>query len=389
MLFNIDKDGTPTPLEPIAFIDLQAQRKHMGEKLEQAILDVVRGGKYVMGPQVADLEKELGKFCYSKHVISCYNGTDALSLGLMAKEVGPGDAVFVPSFTFAATAEVVALRGATPIFVDVNADTFNMDVDSLANAMETVKAEGLKAVGVIAVDLFGQPADYDPIESFCDAYDLWLMADGAQSFGAEYRGRKVGSIGFCATTSFFPAKPLGCYGDGGAVFTGDDLIAEKIKSFRVHGKGTHKYDNTRIGVNARLDTVQAAVLLEKLKIFPKELEDRQEVADRYDVALGDLAKTPRLLEGCTSAWAQYTLTLQSHDRDEVAAKLKEVGVPTAIYYPLPLHQQVAYKNFPVAGGSLAVSEDIAGKVLSLPMHPYMDDDAQDYIITQLRRILSA
>lgn len=375
------------PVTPIAFIDLQAQRLRIGSAMDQAILSAVHSGKFIMGPEVAQLEADLSAFCGAKHVVSCSNGTDALKMGLLAKGVGTGDAVIVPSFTFAATAEVVALVGATPIFVDVNAETFNMHGSSVGAAVDKAKELGLNPVGVIAVDLFGQPADYNSIEAACEDYGLWLMSDAAQSYGASYKGRKVGTIGFCTTTSFFPAKPLGCYGDGGAVFTEDAEMTEILKSIRVHGKGTHKYDNARIGLNARMDTVQAAVLIEKLKIFGDEIEARQNVADTYNAGLSDVAVTPQLMDDCTSTWAQYTLRLTHHDRDEVAAKLKEVGVPTAIYYPKPLHQQTAYKDYP-AVNDLPVSSKLAEEVMSLPMHPYLTDETMDYIITQVRKVLS-
>ena len=375
-----------SPSKPIQFIDLQAQRARIGKVMDDVILSAIHSGRYIMGPEVAQLEADLSAFCGAKHAIACSNGTDALKMALLAREVGRGDAVMVPSFTFAATAEVVALVGATPIFVDVEPETFNMDNRSLLKAIEIAKNEGLNPSGVITVDLFGQPANYDLIEPICEDYNMWLMSDAAQSFGAEYKGRKVGTIGFCTTTSFFPAKPLGCYGDGGAIFTDDDVLAAKLKSIRVHGKGTHKYDNARIGLNARLDTVQAAVLIEKLRIFGSELDERQDAAERYGAALGDIVTVPLLLDGCTSSWAQYTLRLTHHDRDEVAAELKEVGVPTAIYYPKPLHQQEAYRHYPKVD-NLEVSEKLAGEVLSLPMHAYIDDETMDYITTHVRRVL--
>lgn len=375
------------PQKPIQFIDLQAQRAHIGEAMDKAILSAVHSGKYIMGPEVARLESDLSAFCGATHSISCSNGTDALKMGLLAKNLGPDDAVICPSFTFAATAEVVALVGATPVFVDVNEQTFNMEGSAVVKGIETANELGLRPAGVVAVDLFGQPADYNSIEAVCEDYDMWLMSDAAQSFGASYKGRKVGKIGFATTTSFFPAKPLGCYGDGGAIFTDEEGVAEILKSLRVHGKGTHKYDNARIGLNARMDTVQAAVLIEKLKVFAAEIEARQDVADTYSAALSDVVVTPQLMDGCTSTWAQYTLRLTHHDRDETAAKLKELGVPTAIYYPKPLHQQTAYKQYPSAG-ELPVSAKLSEQVLSLPMHGYMDDNTLDYIITQARKVLT-
>ncbi len=373
---------------PIAFIDLAAQRRRLGERIDQAISRVVDHGGYIIGPEVRRLESELAAFCGAKHVISCSNGTDALVLPLRAKGIGPGDAVFCPAFTFAATAEVVAWVGATPVFVDICADSFNMDAVSLEAAVVTARRAGLRPAAVIAVDLFGQPADYDAIEPVCIREGLWLMADSAQGFGSVYRGRRSGTIGLAATTSFFPAKPLGCYGDGGAVFTEDDQLAETMRSLRVHGQGADKYDNVRIGMNARLDTIQAAILLEKLSIFSDEIIARNQVARRYGEALADVAIVPRVASDMTSVWAQYTLRLPAGRRDAVAAKLKAVGVPTAVYYPKPLHLQTAYRGFPVADGGLPVSEAIAAEVLSLPMHPYLDEVTQNRIVSAVRKALS-
>mgnify|MGYP000856665739 CR=1 FL=1 len=370
--------------KPIEFIDLNAQRTHMGAAVDQAILRVVNHGGYIMGPEIQALERELSQWGGAKHAITCSNGTDAIVMILMAKNIGKGDAVLVPSFTFAATAEAVALRGGTPIFVDVEEGSFNLCSTSLAKGLALAKEQGLTPRGVISVDLFGQPADYDAIESFCKANNLWLISDAAQSFGANYKGRKVGSIGMATTTSFFPAKPLGCYGDGGAVFTDDDGLANIMMSLRVHGKGTHKYDNARIGVNARLDTLQAAVLLDKLKIFGDEIIARQRVAERYNEALKDIAHVPFVPSDVQSTWAQYTLRFDRVSRDTVAEKLKAAGVPTAIYYPKPLHQQTAYAAYPRVA-DLAVSEKLAQQVLSLPMHPYLDTATQDYIIEEVRR----
>jgi dTDP-4-amino-4,6-dideoxygalactose transaminase len=364
----------------IAFIDLAAQRQRLGKALDDAVLKVVDHGGYIMGPEVKALEADLAAFCGAKHAISCANGTDALALVLMAKGVKPGDAVVCPSFTFAATAEVVAWLGATPVFVDVREDTFNLDVASLETAIKTAKQLGLKPVGVIPVDLFGQPADYDVIEPVCAREGLWMLCDGAQSFGAEYKGRKVGSIGLATSTSFFPAKPLGCYGDGGAVFTNDDDLASVMRSLRVHGQGSDKYDNVRIGMNGRLDTMQAAILIEKLKIFPDEIVARERVAQRYNDALCDVAIVPEVPKGLTSVWAQYTLRLRNFERDALQNALKAAGVPTAIYYPKPLHQQTAYGGFPVAGNGLPASERLAAEVISLPMHPYLTEEVQDRIV---------
>jgi len=374
--------------DPIAFIDLAAQRKRIGSAMDEAILKVVNHGGYIMGPEVKTIEADLSAFCGAKHVISCANGTDALAMVLMAKGVKAGDAVLCPSFTFAATAEVVAWVGATPIFVDVLEDTFNLDMVSLEAGLKTAKKLGLNPVGVIPVDLFGLPADYEPIEAFCKREGLWLMCDAAQSFGASYKGRKVGTIGDATTTSFFPAKPLGCYGDGGAIFTDNDELATILRSIRVHGQGTEKYDNVRIGVNGRLDTMQAAVLIEKLKIFPSEIEARDRVAKYYNDNLRDVAVVPEVPEGYTSVWAQYTLRMAGFNREQFQADLKAAGVPTAVYYPKPLHQQTAYKGYPVAGNGLPVSERLATEVVSLPMHPYLTEEVQDRIITAVKNALA-
>ena len=373
----------PATEEPIAFIDLQAQRRRLGDRMETAIGKVLQHGRFIMGPEVRTLEERLAGYVGVKHVISCASGTDALQLPLMAWGIGPGDAVFVPGFTFAATAEVVALVGATPVFVDVLADSFNMDPASLEAAIEAVASEGrLRPAAVIPVDLFGQPADYDALQLLADRHGLRMLADTAQGFGAHYRGRRTGSIGDAASTSFFPAKPLGCYGDGGAVFTDDDGLAETMRSLRVHGQGTDKYDNVRIGVNGRLDTMQAAVLLEKLAIFDDEVAARDQVANAYSAALADTAETPVLIADTTSIWAQYTVKLD--DRDGVAARLKAAGVPTAIYYPRPLNRQTAYRDYPSAPAGLPVSEALSERVLSLPMHPYLDRATQDRIVAAVK-----
>jgi dTDP-4-amino-4,6-dideoxygalactose transaminase len=380
-----DSGAKPAPIE---FIDLGAQRRRIGQRMDDAILRVVHHGKYIMGPEVAELEKKLAAFCGAKHVLSCANGTDALGLGLMSLNVKPGDAILCPSFTFAATAEVIAWYGATAIFVDVFEDTFNMDPASLEAGIETAKRRGLKPVGVIPVDLFGQPADFDAIEPIARANKMWVMSDAAQSFGATYKDRKVGTMGQITTTSFFPAKPLGCYGDGGAVFTDDDTLIEVLRSLRVHGQGTDKYDNVRIGMNGRLDTMQAAVLIEKLAVFADEIVARDRVANAYNAALKDVAIVPVVKPGYTSVWAQYTIRLPGRDRDKVAAALKAQGVPTAIYYPKPLHVQTAYRDYPVAGNGLPVSERLAKEVLALPMHPYLDEPTQARIVGAVRAALT-
>jgi dTDP-4-amino-4,6-dideoxygalactose transaminase len=377
------------PLSPLPFIDLNAQRRRLGASIDEAVMRVVDHGGYIMGPEVLALEKALAEFCGCKEVVSCSSGTDALALILMAKGLKAGDAVLCPSFTFAATAEVVVWLGATPVFVDVHPDTFNIDIASLAMGLKTAREQGLNPVGCITVDLFGQPADYAAIEPFCTAEGLWLLSDAAQSFGATYHGRKIGTIGFATATSFFPAKPLGCYGDGGAVFTDDVELAAVLRSLRVHGQNIEdKYDNQRIGMTGRLDTIQAAVLLEKLKIFEDEIAARNRVAARYNAALGDIVDVPLVPEGLVSTWAQYTIKLRGADRNEFAARLKAQGVPTAIYYPRPLNQQTAYRHYPSAGNGLPVSEKLAVEVISLPMHPYLDEAAQDRIIASVRAALA-
>jgi dTDP-4-amino-4,6-dideoxygalactose transaminase len=362
------------------FIDLKAQQNLIRSQIDAAIKRVLDHGTYIMGPEVFEFENQLAEFCGVKHAISCANGTDALALGLMAKNVGPGDAVLMPSFTFAATAEVVAWVGATPIFIDSLEDTYNIDPKSLELGIQTAKNGGLRPVGIIPVDLFGQPADYDTIQVIADDHNLWIMADGAQSFGGSYKGRKVGNIGDLATTSFFPAKPLGCYGDGGAVFTNDDELAAILKSLRVHGQGSDKYDNVRIGMNGRLDTIQAAILIEKLKIFPDELVARQKTAGAYSAGLKNVVQAPYVMDGTKSAWAQYTVRLpRDINRAKLIADLKEAGIPTMVYYVKPLHLQTAYSVYPTAGSKeLLVCETLANEVLSLPMSGYVVD--QDKII---------
>jgi UDP-2-acetamido-2-deoxy-ribo-hexuluronate aminotransferase len=370
--------------KPMPFIDLAQQRRRLGDRIDRAIQRVLDHGHYIMGPEVRQLEENLSEFCGAKHALTCSNGTDALGLILMALEVGPGDAVLCPSFTFAATAEAIAWFGATPVFVDILPDSFNMDVASLEAAIRTAKARDLRPVGVVSVDLFGQPADFDRIEPVCKAHRLWLLSDAAQSFGAAYKGRKVGTIGIATATSFYPAKPLGCYGDGGAVFTDDDGLATVMASLRVHGQGTDKYDNVRVGLNGRMDTLQAAILIEKLRIFPEEIERRDRVAARYNTELKDVVRVPDLIEGATSVWAQYTIAVPADRRDGLARGLKERGIPTAMYYPVPVHRQTAYRSYPVAGNGLPVSDRLADEVISLPMHPYLDEREQDRVIEAVK-----
>ena len=340
-----------------------------------------------MGPEVFEFEQNLADFCGAKYALSCSSGTDALLLVLMAKEIGPGDAVFCPSFTFCATAEAVALVGATPVFVDVHAESFNIDAESLKQAIATAKKDGLKPRAVIPVDMFGLAADHDPVATIAKDENLFVLDDAAQGFGAAYKGRKLGTLGHATATSFFPAKPLGCYGDGGAVLTDDAELLERLKSLRVHGHGKDKYDNVHIGLTARLDTIQAAVLIEKLKIFPEEIAARDRIAKRYNAALADVAIAPNVADGFTSVWAQYTLRLKPGQRGPFADALKAKGVPTAIYYPIPLHRQVAYRKYPAAGNGLPVTDRLSDEVISLPMHAYLDDLTQDRIIAAVREAL--
>jgi dTDP-4-amino-4,6-dideoxygalactose transaminase len=345
--------------------------------------------QFILGPEVRAAEAELAAFCGARHAITCASGTDALLLPLMAKGIGAGDAVICPTFTFCATAEVVALAGATPVFADVDEETFNIDLGSAQRAIATARRLGLKPKAIMPVDLFGQPADHAALAVLAEAEKLFVLDDAAQAFGATWRNRRIGTLADVTATSFFPAKPLGVYGDGGAVFTDDDDLAAAMRSVRVHGEGRDKYDSVRIGLNGRFDTIQAAILLEKLKIFPDEIVARDRVARRYAAALADLVTVPRLAEGATSVWAQYTIRLAADRRDAFAAALKAQGVPTAIYYGKPLHAQEAYRSYPVADGGMPVSERLSGEVISLPMHGYLDEATQDRIITAVRRALGA
>jgi len=373
--------------EPIAFIDVNAQRRRLGAKVEDAVARVLAHCQFINGPEVTQLEADLAAFAGAKHVVACASGTDALLMVLMARGIGRGDAVLCPSFTFCATGEVVALVGATPVFVDVDARTFNIDAASLKRGIATARKLGLAPKAVIPVDLFGQSADHDAVEAIAQAEGLFVLDDAAQGFGATYKGRRLGRFGLATATSFFPAKPLGCYGDGGAILTDDAELAETLRSVRVHGQGTDKYDNVRLGLTGRLDTVQAAVLIEKLKIFEDEIAARNRVAARYSEALADVVGVPYVAEGNISVWAQYTIRLGAADRDTFAARLKSYGVPTAIYYPKSLHQQTAYRHHPVAEGGLPVSESLSNDVISLPMHAYLDAATQDRVIAAVRAAL--
>jgi dTDP-4-amino-4,6-dideoxygalactose transaminase len=367
----------------IPFVDLAAQRQRLEPGLARAIEKVLTHGQFILGPEVADLERALAHFAGVRHAVTCANGTDALVLVLRALDIGPGDAVIVPAFTFVATAEAVCLVGATPILCDVRSATYDLDTESAARGLDHANRLGLKPRALIPVDLFGLPADYDTLGRLAADAGALVIADAAQSFGARACGRRIGGLARATTTSFFPAKPLGCYGDGGAILTDDDSLAALLRSLRFHGKGGHKYDNERIGYNSRLDTLQAAILLEKLTIFGHELEQRRSVADRYDAALGsDLA--PRRPNDRTSAWAQYTMQLDN--RDEVAAALTAQGIPTAVYYPRPLNRQTGYAHCPVAPGGVPVSERLSATVLSLPMHPYLSAGDQERITGLVRMV---
>lgn len=374
----------------IQFIDLQAQQARLRPELDAAIARVLDQGAYIMGPDVKLFEQELAQFCGARHVISCANGTDALQLALMALRVGPGDAVFVPSFTFAATAEVVPFVGATPVFVDSLEDTFNMDPASLERAIGAARAQGLTPRVVIPVDLFGLPADMPAISAIAEENGLDVICDSAQGFGGMIGDRMTGTFGRLTTTSFFPAKPLGCYGDGGAIMTDDSELAALLDSLRVHGKGSDKYDNVRIGMNSRLDTLQAAILRVKLSVYADEIEARDRVAQRYSAQLGNRVTVPVVPSGYASVWAQYTLRLPDvRVRKSVQDALQAAGVPTAVYYPMPLHLQTAYSAYPRDDAGLSVSERVAGQVLSLPMHPYLDEETQQRIIDAVGSAIDA
>jgi dTDP-4-amino-4,6-dideoxygalactose transaminase len=376
--------------DPVPFIDIAAQRRRLGKSIDEAVSRVLTHCQFINGPEVTALETALAKFSGAKHVVSCASGTDALLMVLMARQVGPGDAVLCPSFTFCATGEAVALTGAVPVFVDVDEATFNMDTGSLKRGIATARERGLKPRAIIPVDLFGQSADHDAIAGIAEAEGLFVLDDAAQGFGASYKGRRLGTFGLATATSFFPAKPLGCFGDGGAIFTDDDELAETLRSIRVHGQGSDKYDNVRLGLTGRLDTMQAAVLIEKLKIFEDEIAARNAVAERYARGLGNVVTVPHLAAGCTSVWAQYTIRLpKGTNRDGFAADLKAQGIPTAIYYTKSMHQQTAYRDFPVADGGLPASEKLSDDVISLPMHAYLDEPTQERIIKAVRGALSA
>ncbi len=367
----------------IPFIDLKTQQKHIRSKIDSRIKRVLDHGQYILGPEVKELENELSRFSNSKHVLCCSSGTDALLLSLLGLKLQPGDGVIVPSFTFASSAEVMPLLGAVPIFIDVEETTFNLDPTKLKDTLDTANEIGVKVKGIMSVGLFGQPADMKPIKDFAVTNDLWVLDDAAQSFGGEYDNQKVGNLCEVTATSFFPAKPLGCYGDGGAIFTNDEEIYEIAKSSHVHGMGESRYEYDRIGMNARMSTIQAAILLEKLEIFPGEIKKRQEVVDNYNKHLSKLnlgLKLPYLKDKFKSSWAQYTVILPDDiNRELLQEKLKLKNVPTAVYYPIPLNEQKPYNQYPVSKAGLETTYKLSKTVLSLPMHPYLQEKDIIYI----------
>ena len=372
------------------FRDLKTQYKVLKDEMDKAIFDVVASSAYVMGPKIKEMETAFAEYVGVRHCIACNSGTDALLLALKAWDVKPGDAVFVPSFTFFASAEVIAIQGATPVFVDVNKDTFNMDVTDLERKIEqTLKAGKLTPRVIIAVDLFGLPADFKAIRNLADKYHLYVLEDGAQGFGGRIEGREACTFGDISTTSFFPAKPVGCYGDGGAVFTNNDEWAQLIESYHIHGKGSDRYDNIRIGMNSRLDSLQAAILLVKLKAFKEyELVDVNKVAARYTEKLQDVVKTPIVPEGFYSSWAQYTLQVENKEvRNGLQAASKALDIPTAIYYPIPMHRQTAFNYLNPSENQCPVSDQLADTVISLPIHPYLSEEDQDRICDAVRSFL--
>jgi dTDP-4-amino-4,6-dideoxygalactose transaminase len=367
----------------ISFIDVQAHREYIGEAIDEAISRVIAHGQYIMGPEVEELETALSERSDGRIVISCANGTDAMHLCLRAFNIEKTDAIFVPAFTFAATAEAVCLAGGTPVFVDIDPNTYNISVQSLEESIDMIsRTQNLRPAGIISVDLFGQPAAYDLLETLASKHGLWLLEDAAQSFGAKLGTRPCGSFGHAATTSFFPAKPLGAYGDGGAIFVNDNRLAETLRSLRSHGMGSNKYENVRIGTNSRLDTIQAAILLEKLRLFDSEITSRDKIARRYTDLLRDTVATPSAKSDTTSVWAQYTI--QSSNRPHLINTLKIAGIPTAIYYPHALPHMPAYKRFPTAPGGIPVTINATSKVLSIPMHAYLKNDTQNKIISGIK-----
>ena len=371
----------------VPFVDLKTQYARLKPQIAEAIQEVLDDGRYILGPAVTKLESELAEYCGVRHAISCSSGTDAIIMPLIAYGIGPGDAVFVPSFTFTASAEAIILVGASPVFVDVEADSFNLDLADLEAKVAATRAEGkLTPKAILGVDLFGLPADWDEINALAQRENLNLIDDAAQSFGGVYDGKRVGALAPVSSTSFFPAKPLGCYGDGGAITTDDDELAELLKSIRVHGQGADRYEIARIGINGRLDSIQAAILSVKLPILEDELSARDHLASVYDEELKDAVTIPKRIPGRQSAWAQYTI--KTDRRADIQAALNEAGIPSAIYYPKPMHLQAPYLSYGGGEGSLPVSETICHQVMSLPMHPYLPDEDARRIADVIRKALA-
>ena len=375
----------------IPFIDLKTQQDQIRSKIDVRIKTVLDHGQYILGPEVKELEQKLGMFSNSKYVLCCSSGTDALLLALLGLGLKPGEGVIVPAFTFASSAEVMPLLGAIPIFIDVDHNTFNLDPTKLNDSLKTAKQLGINVKGIMPVGLFGQPADMDPINTFAKKHNLWVLDDAAQSFGSKYNNNPVGSLCQVSATSFFPAKPLGCYGDGGAIFTNNREIYEIANSSHVHGMGKIRYEYDRIGMNARISTIQAAILLEKLNIFPSELEKRQQVAECYNKHLNQLnieIQTPVLINKATSSWAQYTIILpEETDREKLQEDLKSKEIPTAVYYPIPLNEHKPYKHYPVSQEGLSITNYLSRNVLSLPMHPYLSEDQIIFIVKSISEAL--
>jgi dTDP-4-amino-4,6-dideoxygalactose transaminase len=372
----------------LQFIDLSAQRRRLGPQIDRAVARVLSHCRFVLGPEVEELEERLQEFSGARYCVTCANGTDAIELALSAMNIGEGDAVIVPAFTYVATAEAVVRVGATPVFADVDADTYNLDPESAEMAIRAAKDLGLSVRCIMPVDLFGQPADYAAIRRLADAYGLVVLADSAQSFGAICRGARVGALADVTTTSFYPAKPLGCYGDGGAIFTNDEALASLLRSLRIHGQSEDGDGFVHIGRNSRLDTIQAAVLIEKLSAFEAEIEARNITAERYSDRLPPQVLAPRVADGCRSVWAQYTVRIPV-GRDEVAATCRAVGVPIAIHYATPLHLSAAYRQFPTAAPQLENAETLSREVLSLPMHADLDEGTQARVLGAMRDAVAA
>jgi dTDP-4-amino-4,6-dideoxygalactose transaminase len=370
------------------FIDLAKQQSIIREKLENRILTVLNHGKYIMGPEIKELEEKLEEYVGVRHCISCSSGTDALLISLMARNIGPGDAVLTSPFTYIATAEVISLLGATPVFIDIYPKTYNLDPAGIDQGVEFAHKQGLYPKAIIPVDLFGLPARYRIIHEQVKKYDLFILEDAAQGFGGSIRGQKACSFGHISITSFFPAKPLGCYGDGGAIFTNDDELAEVLRSIRVHGGGANKYDNIRIGINGRLDTIQAAILLEKLAVFQSETDMRNKVAEYYKANIPSNLISPYTPKDYTSSWAQFSLVAESKKyRDVIITYLKSKNIPTMIYYHTPLHLQKVFAGMGYARGDFPISEDISDRIFSIPMYPYLEKSNQDLICEALHEVV--